>query len=61
MMSDYKDFVLEPDQRGWRKSFDDLYGALEILNEFQVTYRIKFSGHRCFSTAKRPSFADQKC
>ncbi len=46
MLGDYKDFVLEADCRGWRKSFDDLYGALRILDEFQVVYRIKFSGHR---------------
>lgn len=46
MLDDYKDFVLEADCRGWRKSFDDLYGALQILDEFQVVYRIKFSGHR---------------
>ncbi len=46
MLGDYKDFVLEADCRGWRRSFDDLYGALKILEEFQVAYRIKFSGHR---------------
>jgi HEAT repeat protein len=46
MLDDYKDFVLEADCRGWRKSFDDLYGAIEILDKFGVTYRIKFSGHR---------------
>jgi len=46
MLDDYKDFVLEADRRGWRKSFDDLHGALQILDEFGVTYRIKFSGHR---------------
>jgi len=46
MLGDYKDFVLEADCRGWRKSFDDLYGALRILDEFQVVYRVKFSGHR---------------
>ena len=46
MLDDYKDFVLEADCRGWRKSFDDLYGALEILDRFRVAYRIKFSGHR---------------
>ncbi len=46
VLGDYKDFVLEADCRGWRKSFDDLYGALKILDEFEVAYRIKFSGHR---------------
>lgn len=46
MLDDYKDLVLEADRRGWRQSFDDLYGAIQILDEFQVTYRIKFSGHR---------------
>lgn len=46
MLDDYKDFALEADMRGWRRSFDDLYGALEILDRFQVAYRIKFSGHR---------------
>lgn len=40
------DIVFESDPPGWRQSFEDLVGVLAILNEFEVCYRIKFSGAR---------------
>jgi len=40
------DFVMEADCEGWRRSFVDVRGAIEILNEFHVPYIAKFSGHR---------------
>lgn len=40
------DFVMEADCQGWRRSFVDVRGAIEILNDFGVPYIAKFSGHR---------------
>jgi len=40
------DFVLEADCNGWRRSFVDVRGVIEILSEFQVPHIAKFSGHR---------------
>jgi len=40
------DFVMEADCQGWRRSFVDVRGAIEILSEFHVPYIAKFSGHR---------------
>jgi len=40
------DFVMEADCEGWRRSFVDVRGAIEILNDFNVPYIAKFSGHR---------------
>lgn len=40
------DFVMEADCHGWRRSFVDVRGAIEVLNDFQVPYIAKFSGHR---------------
>ncbi len=40
------DFVMEADCQGWRRSFVDVRGAIEILNNFHVPYIAKFSGHR---------------
>ena len=40
------DFVMEADCHGWRRSFVDVRGAIEILNDFRVPYIAKFSGHR---------------
>jgi len=40
------DFVMEADCKGWRRSFVDVRGAIEILNEFHVPHIAKFSGHR---------------
>jgi len=40
------DFVMEADLHGWRRSFVDVRGAVEILNEFRVPHIVKFSGHK---------------
>jgi HEAT repeat protein len=40
------DFVMEADCHGWRRSFVDVRGAIQMLDEFQVPYIAKFSGHR---------------
>jgi len=40
------DFVMEADLHGWRRSFVDVRGAIEFLNDFRVPYIAKFSGHR---------------
>ena len=40
------DFVMEADCPGWRRSFVDVRGAIEILSNFSVPYIAKFSGHR---------------
>jgi len=40
------DFVMEADCQGWRRSFVDVRGAIEIIKEFHVPCIAKFSGHR---------------
>ncbi len=40
------DVIFESDPSGWRQAFEDLYGVIVLLNEFEVHYRIKFSGVR---------------
>lgn len=40
------DFVMEADCHGWRRSFVDVRGAIELLSEFRVPHIVKFSGHR---------------
>jgi HEAT repeat protein len=40
------DFVMEADCPGWRRSFVDVRGAVEILHAYHVPLMIKFSGHR---------------
>jgi len=40
------DFVMEADCQGWQRSFADVRGAVDIINEFGVPYTAKFSGHR---------------
>jgi len=40
------DFVLEADCPGWRRSFADVRGAIEILHTYEVPFMAKFSGHR---------------
>jgi len=39
------DSVIELDY-GWRQSFGELYGGIQVLNDFGIHYRAKFSGHR---------------
>ncbi len=40
------DFVMEADCQGWRRSFVDVRGAVELLRNHDVPFMIKFSGHR---------------
>ena len=40
------DLVYEADQAGWRASFEALSGIIKLLNDFEVCYRIKYSGVR---------------
>jgi len=40
------DLVYEADQAGWRASFEALSGIIKLLNDFDVCYRIKYSGVR---------------
>jgi HEAT repeat protein len=40
------DFVMEADCHGWRRSFVDVRGAVEILHDYDVPFMVKFSGHR---------------
>jgi HEAT repeat protein len=40
------DFVMEADCPGWRRSFVDVRGVVEILRHHDVPFMIKFSGHR---------------
>jgi len=39
------DSVVELDY-GWCQSFSELYGGIQVLNDFGIHYRAKFSGHR---------------
>ena len=40
------DMIFEPDLVGWRRSFEELTGVMALLDDFQVCYRIKYSGVR---------------
>lgn len=40
------DFIMEADCQGWRRSFTDVRGAVEILHSHNVPFIAKFSGHR---------------
>jgi len=40
------DLVFEADQEGWRRSFDVLIGVIKVLSDFDVCYRLKYSGVR---------------
>jgi hypothetical protein len=40
------DFIMEADCPGWRRSFADVRGAVELLHAYHVPFMIKFSGHR---------------
>ena len=40
------DMIFETDMRGWRRSFEDLIGAIRLLDDFGICYRIKYSGAR---------------
>ena len=54
------DFVMEADCQGWRRSFVDVRGAIEILNDFQVPHIAKFSGHRSLHVMiPREAFPDE--
>jgi len=39
------DMLIELDY-GWRQSFGELYSAMQVLDDFGIHYRLKFSGHR---------------
>jgi HEAT repeat protein len=40
------DMIFETDMQGWRRSFEDLIGAIKVLDDFGVCYRMKYSGVR---------------
>ena len=40
------DLIFEVDGAGWRHSFEALSGAIHLLDEFEVCYRLKYSGVR---------------
>jgi len=40
------DLIFEADIQGWRRAFEDLCGVVKILDDFDVCYRIKYSGVR---------------
>jgi HEAT repeat protein len=40
------DLILEPDLAGWRRSFEEMTGLIRILEEFEVCFRLKYSGVR---------------
>ena len=40
------DMIFEADMQGWRRSFEDLYGVIQLLDDFGVCYRMKYSGVR---------------
>lgn len=40
------DFIMEADCLGWRKSFVDIRGVVEILHDYELPFLMKFSGHR---------------
>ena len=54
------DFVMEADCQGWRRSFVDVRGAIEILKNFHVPCIAKFSGHRSLHVMiPREAFPDE--
>ena len=40
------DLILEPDLAGWRRSFEEMTGLIRMLEEFEVCFRLKYSGVR---------------
>ncbi|MCZ6675986.1 MAG: hypothetical protein O7E52_01925, partial [Candidatus Poribacteria bacterium] len=40
------DLVFEVDLSGWRRSFEALSGVIRLLDDFEVCYRMKYSGVR---------------
>jgi len=40
------DTIFEADVQGWRRAFEDLSGVIRLLDDFDVCYRIKYSGVR---------------
>ena len=40
------DLIFEADMQGWRRAFEDLCGVVKILGDFDVCYRMKYSGVR---------------
>ena len=40
------DLMFEADLQGWRRSFEALSGVIRLLDEFEVCYRMKYSGVR---------------
>lgn len=40
------DIIFEADMQGWRRSFEDLCGVVRLLDDFDVCYRMKYSGVR---------------
>jgi len=40
------DMTFEADMQGWRRSFEDLCGVIKLLDDFEVCYRMKYSGVR---------------
>ncbi|NKB65672.1 MAG: hypothetical protein GKR89_01305 [Candidatus Latescibacteria bacterium] len=40
------DMIFEPDLVGWRRSFEELTAVIALLDEFEICYRIKYSGVR---------------
>jgi HEAT repeat protein len=40
------DTIFEADIQGWRRAFEDLCGVIDLLDDFGVCYRIKYSGVR---------------
>ena len=40
------DLIFEADMQGWRRAFEDLCGVVKILDDFDVCYRMKYSGVR---------------
>jgi len=40
------DTIFEADMQGWRRSFEDLIGVARLLDDFEVCYRMKYSGVR---------------
>jgi len=40
------DMIFEADMQGWRRAFEDLCGVIKLLDDFEVCYRMKYSGVR---------------
>ena len=40
------DTIFEADPQGWRRGFEELTGVIKLLDDFDVCYRIKYSGVR---------------